>query len=168
MSEFSNKVSELGQAYGSYTALANAAGLHHTIVSRLAKGKNPPDPETLRKLCTSVSDAEATQLLIAYLTDIIPEGCRDLIKVEQRQTPRTTDAAASFGENLSKLKPTVRQALQHLSYLCIEDDDFAEYIRRSVHFWDHEWAESLLQEVWKSAPKGSRAAPERPEGASPA
>lgn len=140
MPEFSNQIAQTAALYGSNTALAAACGLHHTIISRLVNGKNPPDPETLRKICVAVDDAEATKLLMAYLSDALPPGCAHLVRIEPAGALLQEDPMPIFDKVLKKLRPSVRMAIQHLCYLCLKDDDFADYVRKSVNVWDPDWS----------------------------
>jgi len=135
---FANVVKSLD---GKQTALAAASGVPQTTISRLQNGKNPPDVETLRKLCIALPDAEAATLLAAFLQDSVPAGCSHLVEIE---IPKESNTRLSEQPTIYRvshgLRRDVSDAIDHLVQMCRRDLDFANYIVETVRYLDPEWA----------------------------
>jgi len=138
VSQFSHQINDLIRKYGSAVALAKSTSIHPAIISRLANGKNPPDRETVRKLCTGTSDEDGSALLVAYLNDCIPEDCKLLAKatglVRSEFKLQSTQESA-----LGKLNIQTRETIEHLAKLCLEDPDFSEFVEKMVERFDPAW-----------------------------
>jgi len=128
MSYFSNSLEKQIRAWGKATEFAAACGVNQGTISRLQNDKTSPDPDTLGRICSILSENEASELVYAYVQDAIPQDLRHLIHCEALGTSKKTRSPSPF-KMLSRDK---QEAFEKMAQLCLEDQALADLFLRMV------------------------------------
>jgi len=128
MSQFSQALQSLILTRGTAVRLAEQTGISASVLSRLARGTSAtPSPETLACLCSGCSQDEIYALLNAWIADSMPPVLRKHICISG-QPVQHPDPGTDYAATISRLSPTMRQALTDLANLCLESDEIARLV----------------------------------------
>jgi len=140
MGYFSNKLSEVVERHGSAQALADLTTLSRSTISRFVNDKMLPDKDSLRLLCTVLTEDEAGEIIDAYALDLIPENLRYLIRIERTSNRVREDEP--LPDIFARLKPDTRATIKEIARLSLEDEELAETFQRLVKALSPQWAQA--------------------------